>query len=68
MVAGIEQRTHLLDRAARVLPNLPGVVPVKTKLGQNAGDRGRLLVGELNPDPIPSHFGNLKETRRIAAE
>jgi hypothetical protein len=67
-LAGVERCPLLLDRAARVLPCLPGVVPMEAKLGKNAGDRRGLLVGELNPNPLPNHFGNLEKARRIAAE
>ena len=45
-----------------------GCCSMEAKLGQNAGDRRRLLVGELNPDPLANHFGNLEKARRIAAE
>jgi hypothetical protein len=41
---------------------------MKAKLGKNAGDRWRLLVGELNPNPFPNHFRNLEKPGRIAAE
>jgi hypothetical protein len=51
-----------------MLPSLPGVVPMKAKLGENAGDRGRLLVGELNPNPLPNHFGQLEKARSLGSE
>src|ERR1700761_7429724 len=47
------------DRPARVLPRLAGVVPVKAKLRQRAGNRGRLLIGKLNPNPFAPIFGLL---------
>jgi hypothetical protein len=46
----------------------PSTSSVEPKLGQNAGDGRRLLVGELNPNPLPNHFGNLIEAGRIVAE
>ena len=67
-LARVERRPLTADRAAWVLPSLPGIVPVEAKLGKNAGDGRRLLVGELNPNPLPNHFGNLEEAGRIAAE
>ena len=56
---GVERGPLLLNGPARVLPCLPGVVPMEAKLGQNAGDRRRLLVRKLNPDPLPDHFGQV---------
>ncbi len=41
---------------------------MKSKLGKNAGDGRRLLVGKLNPDPLSNHFGNLEKPGCIAAE
>ena len=41
---------------------------MKTKLGQNAGDGRRLLVGKLNPNPFANHFGNVKKVRCFTAE
>jgi len=67
-LARVERRPLLADRTARVLPSLPGVIPVEAKLGQNAGDRRGLLVRELNPNSLANHFGNLEEAGRIAAE
>jgi hypothetical protein len=40
---------------------------VEGKPRQNAGDRGRLLIRRLNPDPLPNHFGNFIDAGRIAA-
>ena len=41
---------------------------MEAKLGKNAGDGRRLLVGELNPNPLPNHFGNLEKAGCFAAE
>ncbi len=68
MLARVEGGPLTADRAARVLPRLPGVVPMEAKFGKNAGDRRRLLVGELNPNPLPDHFGNLEEAGCFGAE
>ena len=43
-LARVIRRPFVGNRAARVLPRLAGIVPMKTKLGQNAGDGRRLLV------------------------
>jgi len=53
---------------ARVLPNLPDIVPMKAKLGQNSGDFCRLFLGELNPNPLANHFREFKKTRCLIAE
>jgi hypothetical protein len=41
---------------------------MEAKLGKNAGDRRRLLVRELNPNPLPNHFGNLEKAGRLRHE
>ena len=51
-----------------MLPRLPGVVPMKAKLGQYARHGRRLLVRKLNPNPLANHFGEFKEIRRFAPE
>jgi len=39
---------------------------MEAKLGQDAGDCGRLLLGELNPHPFADDLGEFKETRSFA--
>jgi hypothetical protein len=41
---------------------------MEAKLGKNAGDGRGLLVGELNPNPLANHFGNLEKPGCIATE
>ncbi len=53
---------------ARMLPSLAGHIPVKTKLRKNTGDLGRLLLRELNPNPLANHFRQFKEPRRFPAQ
>jgi hypothetical protein len=48
-LAWVIRRPFVGNRAARVLPRLAGVVPMKAKLGQNARNARRLFVGKLNP-------------------
>ena len=48
---------------ARVLPNLPCVVPMETKLRENAGNLRGLLSLKLNPNPFAYYFGNIPEVR-----
>lgn len=67
-LAGVNAGALLTIRAARVLPRLAGVVPMETKLGQNAGDFGRLLPVKLNPNPLANHFGQFKEARGFRAQ
>ena len=62
-LAGVNGGALVSNHAARVLPRLAGVVPMETKLGQNAGDFGRLLLLELNPNPFANHFGQFKKAR-----
>jgi hypothetical protein len=66
--AGIEGRPLLTYSAARVLPNLPLMIPMESTFRQKVGDRRRLLLREGNPDPLPNHFGNLEEPGRFRAE
>src|SRR5579862_7647030 len=47
------------NRAARMLPRLAVVVPMKTKFGQSSSDLARLLLREGNPNPLPNHFRQL---------
>jgi hypothetical protein len=49
-----------------MLPSLPCLVPVKTKLRQDTGDFNRLLVRKLNPNPSADDFRQFKETRCVA--
>ena len=37
---------------ARVLPDHAAAVPMESELRQGAGDGGRLLLPELNPNPL----------------
>ena len=67
-LARVERRPLIADRAARVLPCLPSVVPMEPKLRQNAGDGRRLLIRELNPNPLPNNLGNLKKAGRFTAK
>jgi hypothetical protein len=53
-------------QAAGMLPCLAYLVPMKAKLGQNAGDCCRLLFGKRNPDPFADNLGELKKLRRLA--
>jgi hypothetical protein len=48
---------------ARVLPNLPCVVPMETKLRENGGNLRGLLSLKLNPNPFAYYFGNIPEVR-----
>ena len=52
---------------ARLLPCLPGVVPWKPSSARTLVIVGELLVGEMNPNPFPNHFGNLEKPGCIAA-
>ena len=49
-----------------MLPRLAGLIPVETKLGQDARDRDWLLVCELNPDPFSDDLRQFKELGRLA--
>ena len=67
-LAGVNGGAFVVIRAARVLPRLAGVVPMEAKLGQKAGDFGRLLPFKLNPNPFANHFGQFKEARGFRAQ
>jgi hypothetical protein len=67
-LARVERDPLFSHAPAWVLPRLPGVVPMKPKLGQNAGDGRGLLVRELNPNPLPNNLGNLEKAGRFATE
>ena len=54
--------------AARVLPDLPLVVPMKPKLGEPCRNVTRLLVGELNPDPLADNLGEIEKSRCLPLE
>ena len=41
---------------------------MKAKLGQNAGYGGRLLIRELNPNPLANYLGDFKKARCFIAE
>ena len=58
----------LAGDAARVLPSLAGLVPVKPKLGQSACDFNRLAVVKVNPHPFSYHFGESKESGCFVAD
>jgi len=45
--------------------NLPDIVPMKAKLGQNSGDFCRLFLGELNPNPLANHFREFQKKRGV---
>jgi hypothetical protein len=47
---------------ARVLPNLPCVVPMETKLRENGGNLRGLLSLKLNPNPFANYFGNIPKS------
>ena len=67
LLAGVA-RGAFGESAARVLPDLPLVVPVETELGELARNLAGLLVGELNPDPLADDLGQLKEAGRFLLE
>ena len=50
-----------------MLPRLTSVVPVETKLGQDAGHVVRLLLFKFDPDPCADNLGGRKEARGILA-
>ena len=47
------------ESAARMLPGLPLVVPMKPELGEQSGDVAWLLLAELDPDPFADHLGQV---------
>ena len=55
----------LCERTARVLPDLPLVVPVKPKLGENRCHLTRLPVVELHPNPFADDFGDVEKAGRF---
>ena len=65
--AGVALGT-LGQSSARVLPNLPLVVPMKPKLGETCRNLTRLLLLELNPNPLADNLGQLKEARCLALQ
>ena len=67
LLAGVA-RGAFGESAARVLPDLPLVVPVEPKLGELARNLAGLLVGELNPDPLANDLGQLQEAGRFLLE
>ena len=62
-VARIGGRRLLAENPARVLPCLARVVPVETQLSQNRCDFLRLLLFELNPNPLANDFGKFIKSR-----
>jgi len=67
-LARVIRRPFIGNRAARVLPGLPRVVPMKAKLGQNLRNITRLFIRKLYPNPLSNHFRKFKEIRCFAAE
>ena len=41
---------------------------MEAKLGEKAGNGGRLLVRERNPNPFPNHLGQLEKARSLSSE
>jgi len=54
--------------SAGVLPQFPAVVPMEAELGQGAGDLLRLLLPELNPNPLSDNVGNPPELRGLVLQ
>jgi hypothetical protein len=54
-------------RAAWMLPNLPPVVPMETKLGQCRRDLVRLLAVKLNPNPLAHNLGQFPKLRCLSS-
>ena len=55
------------DRAARVLPDLAAVVPMKPEFRQSGGDLVRLLAVKLNPNPLAHNFRQFPKLRCLPA-
>ena len=51
--------------AARVLPNLPSPVPMKTKLRQLRRHVARLLLVKLNPNPLADNLAQFPKARSL---
>ena len=54
--------------AARVLPDLPLVVPMKPELGQTCRNLTWLLLLELNPNPLADNLGEIEKARCLLLE
>jgi hypothetical protein len=67
-LARVNARRLVAKQAARMLPSLARLVPMKAELGQNACDLPRLLFTELNPHPLSNHLGQGKKARCFIAE
>jgi hypothetical protein len=61
LAAWVKSHTAVAMHAARMLPRLPGVVPMEAKLGQLAAGLDRGLLLELHPHPPAHHLGQFKE-------
>jgi hypothetical protein len=53
------------NRAARVLPELAAVVPMKPEFREGGGNLFRLPVVKLNPNPPANHFRQFPKFRRF---
>src|SRR5690606_35124548 len=65
--ARVKGRSLGTSQAAGMLPDLPGVVPMKAKLGKLTGHARRLLLRKLNPHPFANRFGDAEKLRRPGA-
>jgi hypothetical protein len=54
--------------SARMLPNLPPPIPMKTKLRPLCRDKSRLLLAKLNPNPLADNLTQFPKTRRVVIE
>jgi hypothetical protein len=54
--------------SARVLPNLPSLVPMKAKLRQLRRHIARLLVVKLNPNPLADNLAQFPKARGLVVE
>ena len=60
--------TAQAELAARMLPSLPGAIPMKAKLRERLADGGRGLLGERNPNPLADHLGKLPQAAVLLLE
>ena len=56
---------RLRVRAARMLPKLTPLVPMKAKLGQDCRHMARLACVKLNPDPLANDKGKFPKARSL---
>ena len=54
--------------SAGVLPCLPLVVPMEAELGELRGDVARLLVLELDPNPVADNLREVEELRGLVLQ